>query len=131
MSNDEIIQQVLGTDAQKNIDKISDSSPELAKLIKEHAYEDIYGRGSLSLKMKELAAVACLVGSGDNGLPIKAHFKGMLNVGWSLSEIKDLLVFLTIYIGYPKIINALFSLEEIEQETTMANLQQNHQETGL
>lgn len=111
------LKEILGNDAPVNVNqKIGATAPDFARYVVEFVYGELYSRPCLTDKSKELAAVACLIGQGNNGLPLRAHFKGMLNVGWKHEEIVELLTFLSTYAGFPKIVDAVIVLQELIKE---------------
>jgi len=110
------LKEVLGEKADEIIDGFNSVSPDFANYIVEFAYGDLYAREGLSHKLRELAAVSCLIGQGNTGLPLKAHLKAMLNVGWSKEEIIELIIFLVGYKGFPSSVDAILHLKDIINE---------------
>ncbi len=104
---------VLGQRADEIIENFESVSPDFANYIVDFAYGDLYAREGLSDKTKELAAVACMIGQGNTGLPLKAHLKGMLNVGWTKEEVIEVLIFLVGYKGFPSSVDAILHLKDI------------------
>ncbi|MBX7146856.1 MAG: carboxymuconolactone decarboxylase family protein [Alphaproteobacteria bacterium] len=107
------IQDILGDRSTKIIEHFESISPDFAKYIVDFVYGDLYARKNFSDKNRELAAVACMIGRGQTGLPIKAHLKGMLNVGWTKDEIIELIIFLSAYAGFPSTVEVLGTLKEV------------------
>jgi 4-carboxymuconolactone decarboxylase len=110
------LKDILGSDANAIIKSFEDVSPDFARHIVDYAYGEIYSRTTLNDKIKELATVACLIGSNNSGMALKVHLKGMLHVGWTADEIKELILFLTVYAGFPPCVDAINILSEIEKE---------------
>lgn len=104
---------ILNSDAEEVIKSFSDVSPDFANYVIDFAYGDLYARKGFSDKSRELAAVACMIGQGNTGLPLKIHLKGMLNVGWAKEEIAETLIYLTAYAGFPSCVEALGVFKEI------------------
>ena len=71
------------------------------------------GKPAVVNALPELAAVACLIGQGNTGLPLKVHLNGMLNVGWKKEEIIETLIFLTGYVGFPSCVDVFGMLKKI------------------
>ena len=106
------LKEILGQEnAEKIIQTLKGVSPDFTDYIVNFAYGDLYARKGLADKMKEMAAVACLIGQGNTGVPLKAHLKGMLNVGWTKEEVIELLIFLINYVGFPSIVDAMMTLQ--------------------
>ena len=112
------MKEIIGDRAENLIQMFEEISPDFAKYIVEFGYGDIYARPDFSDKYRELAAVACLIGQGNIGLPLKAHISGMLNVGWQKSEIVELLIFLIGYVGFPSCVNAVITLKQVIEENS-------------
>lgn len=112
------IDEVLG-----NVDAIFDPiqkfSPEFAKYIVEVGYGDFYARKGIDDKMREAMAVACLIGQGITGAPLKVHLGAMLRAGWKKEEIVEMLIFLVAFIGFPMTGTALGLLREAIEENTI------------
>lgn len=109
------IHDILGASAGKIIQLFETVSPDFARYIIEFAYGDLYVR-DFSDKYRELAAVSCLIGQGKTGLPLKAHLKGMLNVGWEKPDIIELFIFLIGYTGFPSSVEAILTFKELIEE---------------
>lgn len=105
--------EILGPSAERVLAKLESVSPDLAHYVLGFAYGDLYARGGFADKWRELAAVSCLVGQGNTGLPLKSHLEGMINVGWKKEEIGELLLFLIAYVGFPSIVEAFGVLREL------------------
>lgn len=110
------IKEILGVQSENIIKNFEAVSPDFANYVVEFAYGDLYARNGFSDKYRELSAVACLIGQGNTGLPLKAHLKGMLNVGWKKEEIIELFIFLTGYAGFPSCVDALMTFKQIIEE---------------
>ena len=110
------LNDIIGTNAESIIKSFEKTSPDFAKYIVDYAYGEIYARPKLEDKMKELATVSCLIGNGNNGMALKVHLKAMLHVGWTWDEIKELIIFLTVYAGFPACVDAINIVAELEQE---------------
>lgn len=110
------IKEIIGDRAEGLIKMFEAISPDFANYIIEFGYGDIYARPNFSDKYRELAAVACLIGQGNTGLPLKAHINGMLNVGWNMQEIIELFIFLIGYSGFPACVDAMMTLKQIVEE---------------
>ena len=106
------VKEILGEQAEGIIKNFEEISPDFANYILEFAYGDIYARPGFSDMNRELAAVACLIGQGNTGLPLQSHFIGMLNVGWTKDDIIELLIFLTGYVGFPSCVEAIMALQQ-------------------
>ena len=85
---------------------------DLAKLIIDVAYDDVFARPGLDLKTRELLAIAHLASIGSQS-ELKTHIYGALNNGASLSEIKETLLHSAMFIGFPRVLAAMKTFKEI------------------
>ena len=112
-------QQLKGIDGEageKVINSLKDISPELGKFIIEYAFGDIYSREQLDLKSKEIAVVAALTAMGNAQPQLKVHINGALNTGSSISEVKEIILQMSVYSGFPACINGMNALKEVLAE---------------
>lgn len=107
------ITEILGQDGRLLFHQLKGVSEDYARYAAEFAYGELYSREGLSDKMRELAAVACLIGQGSNTHPLKAHINGMLTVGWTQREILELIIFLINFVGFPSTLDALMVAKEV------------------
>ena len=107
------IEEILGNDGLNLIDNLNMISPDFANYIIEYDYGDLYMRNIISDKSRELAVVSNLIGQGNTGLPLKAHIKGMLNVGWTKTEVVDLITFVSAYSGFPNSVEAMKIAQDV------------------
>lgn len=84
----------------------------MGRLIVEYAFGDVYALDGLNMQEKEIVAVAQLTALGI--IPqLKVHLHSILNVGVAPEEVKEILLQMAVYCGFPKSLNALFALKEI------------------
>lgn len=89
---------------------------ELASYLTENAYGQVYARPGLTLQQRELVAVAMLTAQ-QQLTQLGWHVEGALRVGCSAAEIKEVIVTMLLYLGWPSTLNAL----EVWKKTTAAN----------
>ncbi len=102
-----------GKDVENNL---KDVFPDLVKYMIEYVWGDIYSRESLDLKSKEIAVVASLTASGNAEPQLKVHINGALNVGCTINEIKEIILQMSAYSGFPICINAINALKDVLNE---------------
>jgi 4-carboxymuconolactone decarboxylase len=105
--------KIWGKKAEAIEKALYDLDPDLAKLIIEVAYDDIFERPGLDLKTKELLALAHLMHVGTER-EIKTHIYGALNCGSDLDEIKETILHAAMFIGFPKAMVAMKVLKSIQ-----------------
>jgi 4-carboxymuconolactone decarboxylase len=84
----------------------------LGRYIIEFAFGDIYSRGVLSLREREIATVAMLAALGGREKQLRVHIGAALNVGLSMAEIEETILQTVPYAGFPTAINAMTVLKE-------------------
>jgi 4-carboxymuconolactone decarboxylase len=94
-------------------DQLADIAPHLRKYIMEFAYGDIYSRGVLADRERQLIVIASLVTQGVEQ-QLTTHIKRGLYIGLTLEEIVEAITQLIPYIGFPKVQNALLTLQQIK-----------------
>lgn len=109
------LQEIDGEAGENVVNGLRDISPELAKFIIEYSFGEVYSLKALDNKSKEIAAVASLITQG--AIPqLKVHLHGALNTGSSIVEVKEVILHSSVYVGFPKTINAMNALREVLAE---------------
>jgi len=112
----EKLKEIDGEAGEKVINSLKDISPDLGKFIIEYAFGDVYSRKALNLKSKEIAVVAALAAMGNAQPQLKVHINGALNTGSTISEVKEVILQMSVYSGFPSSINAMNALKEVLTE---------------
>ncbi len=99
--------------------RFANLAPDLPRLIVEFARGEIWNRRGLSLKSREFATLAMVTALGNQGNSVQAHVEGALRAGATETEIKELLLQMTVYAGYPKTLAAVTVAQQ-----TLADLKQ-------
>ncbi|QEQ95306.1 carboxymuconolactone decarboxylase family protein [Neptunomonas concharum] len=102
-----------GEAGQKVIESLQDICPDLAKYTIEFPFGDIYARTGLDLKSREIATVAALTALGNCAPQLKVHLNAALNVGCSESEIKEVILQMAVYAGFPAALNGMFAFKDV------------------
>ena len=110
------LKEIHGERGLKAIDSLMDIAPDLAEMVYEFVYDDVYGRPGLDIKSRQLATMAALVAMANARPQLKAHIHGALQVGWTRQEIVESIMQLAVYAGFPAAINALVVAQEVFQE---------------
>jgi 4-carboxymuconolactone decarboxylase len=90
--------------------------PDMARLVIEFPYGDIYSRPGLDIKTRELLTIASLTTLGYAKDQLKAHVDNALNVGCTKEEIVETIMQMSVYAGFPAALNGLFAAQEIFDE---------------
>jgi len=96
-------------------EELEDVAPDLARFVAEFAYGDVYSRGVLDLKTRELVTLAALtvLGAEDQ---LKSHVRGAINAGCSEEEIIEVMIQMAVYAGFPAAINGVLAAKEVFME---------------
>jgi 4-carboxymuconolactone decarboxylase len=112
----EKLKEIDGEAGERVIESLKDVSPDLGTYIIEYAFGDIYTRPGLDLKSKEIAVVAALTAMGTAQPQLKVHINGALNTGSTVNEVKEVILQMSVYSGFPSCINAMNALKEVLNE---------------
>ena len=99
------------------IDKMYKNSPpdqlHIQKFLSGNCFGDYYTREGLDIKMRELITFSMLLSMGGCEPQLKGHITGNLNVGNDKQTMLSAITLLIPYVGYPRALNAIKSLNEI------------------
>lgn len=109
-----------GEAGQQVIESLRDICPDLAKYTIEYPFSDIYSRPGLDLKSREIATVAALTALGNCAPQLKVHLNAALNAGCSEEEIKEVILQMSVYAGFPSALNGMFAFKEVLAERNTA-----------
>lgn len=96
----------------------NDFSPELVKHTLEFGYADIYSRDNLNKKYRQIATIAALTALGNAQPQLKFHINAGLNIGLTVENIKEIMLLMSVYAGFPSAINGTNVLKEVIGERT-------------
>ncbi|MCL4115390.1 carboxymuconolactone decarboxylase family protein [Vibrio lentus] len=116
----ERLNHIDGEAGQQVIESLQDICPDLAKYTIEYPFGDIYSRPGLDLKSREIATVAALTALGNCAPQLKVHLNAALNVGCSEEEIKEVILQMSVYAGFPSALNGMFAFKEVLAEKNTA-----------
>jgi 4-carboxymuconolactone decarboxylase len=121
----ELLTEIDGEAGQNVIESLQDICPDLAKYTIEYPFGDIYARKGLDLKPREIATVAALTALGHCAPQLKVHLNAALNVGCSEEEIKEVILQMSVYAGFPAALNGMFAFKEVLTERSDNQLADN------
>jgi 4-carboxymuconolactone decarboxylase len=99
----------IGEGVMKALDEIA---PDFARMIIEFPYGDIYSRGVLTPKERQIATIASLTTQGNAAKELKAHIQGALNVGCTRQEVVEVIMQMAVYAGFPAAVNGMLVAKE-------------------
>jgi 4-carboxymuconolactone decarboxylase len=111
---------------------MSSSDPELMSILQRFIFGEVFYLGNLNDKTRELITITAL--TTNQTLPqLKMHTNAALNVGVTPIQIREIVYQLAPFIGYPKVLNALDTINKVfkskgiklplQNETTVADSQ--------
>jgi 4-carboxymuconolactone decarboxylase len=112
----EKLKEIDGHAGERVLEALKDIAPDLARYVIEFGFGDIYSRGILSLKEREIATVAALVALGNAQPQLKVHIHGALNVGCTRQEVVEIMIQMAAYAGFPAALNGTFAAKEVFAE---------------
>lgn len=114
--------EIDGKAGQEVENNLKDICPDLGRYIIEYSFGDIYSREGLDLKSKEIAVVAALTALGNAEPQLKVHINGALNVGCTINDVKEVILQMSGYSGFPTCINAMNALKAVLNEREMEGI---------
>ncbi|MBD2529956.1 carboxymuconolactone decarboxylase family protein [Nostoc flagelliforme FACHB-838] len=107
------LQQTEGDRVKTIATQFANLAPDLPRLIIEFARGEIWNRRGLSLKSREFATLVMVTALGNQSDSVETHVEGALRAGATETEIKELLLQMTVYAGYPKTLTAVTAAQQI------------------
>lgn len=92
-----------------------ESLGDLGRYIVEFVYGDVYSREGLSIRDRELAAVATLVALGRSS-QLPQHLRASLDAGITPDELREVIIQTATIAGFPPAMNAFSTLRTILKE---------------
>ncbi|MHA2169215.1 MAG: carboxymuconolactone decarboxylase family protein [Candidatus Kariarchaeaceae archaeon] len=104
--------KMYGKNWEKILAGIKELDPNFASFIEEIPYGSIYPRLGLSLQYREIAAITML--TQLNLKPqLKSHILAAMKIGISKEEILELFLHITMFIGFPLVLDGLKVAKEV------------------
>lgn len=95
------------------------SDPEMMDILQKFIFGEVFRTGDLDMKTREM--ITCITLTTMQTLPqLKAHVGAALNVGVTPIELRELVYLCAPYIGFPKTLNALATINEVFTERGIA-----------
>lgn len=109
------LKEIDGEAGENVVNGLKNISPELSRFIIEYSFGEVYSLKGLDNKSKEIVAVSSLIAQG--AIPqLKVHLNGALNTGSTINEVKEVILQMSVYCGFPKCINAMNALKDVLSE---------------
>ena len=110
------MKEVNGKMADMMMERVGSISPDFAGYLASHVFGDIYGREGLDYKERQLATVAALTALGHAAPQLKMHMNGALNNGYTRKQMVELMIHLSVFVGFPAAMNGLFAAKELFEQ---------------
>ena len=107
------LNKINSTAGERILKRLKNVSPDMARLVIEFPYGDIYSRPGLDLKTRELLTIASLTTLGFAHTELHAHTHNALNAGCTKDEIIEAIMQMSVYAGFPAALNALSIAEDV------------------
>ena len=108
----EILQRLSGNGVEQVTNRVAEVAPDFARMTIEFPFGDLYARGALDLRAREIAAIAALAALGR--IPqLRVHVGAALNLGLGREEVVEVLMQTAIYAGFPPALNALAECHDL------------------
>ena len=95
---------------------------EIQEMFTHTMYRIARDRPTLTLKDRELATLAIAIAHGNQPAAVRLHLKACLKLGWRRSELTEVLIQLTGYIGWPLILPIAGMALEVFEESENRNI---------
>jgi len=115
----ETLKRVGGEDYDRAVRPLKAFSPDLARMVVEHAFGDVVSRPGLDLKQREIVTVAALTALGSVRPALKYHIHGMLNVGCTPQEVIETILHAVVYAGFPAAQDGMTIAREVFKERNL------------
>ncbi len=93
----------------------SENFKDVMAVTNEHLFGDIWTRDGLALRDRSMITVATLTALGREA-QLRVHMRGALNVGISRQEIKEMMIHLAHYSGWPTAMTGMRVADEVFKE---------------
>ena len=108
----EILRRLSGNGAEQVTNKVAELAPDFARMTIEFPFGDLYARGAIDLRTREIAAITALATLGR--MPqLRVHVAAALNLGCGREEVVEVLMQTAIYAGFPTALNALAECHDL------------------
>lgn len=95
------------------------TDPEMMDILQKFIFGEVFRTGDLDMKTREM--ITCITLATMQTLPqLKAHADAALNIGVTPVELRELVYLCAPYIGFPKTLNALATINEVFKQHGIA-----------
>nr|WP_236692852.1 carboxymuconolactone decarboxylase family protein [Aneurinibacillus tyrosinisolvens] len=110
------MEEIEGEHGHAVLESLDSIAPKLGENIIGFTFGEIYCRTALDLKQRQLVTLGSLTAQGDCAPQLNVHINTAFNVGLTKEEIIEALLQCALYVGFPKVLNAISVLKKITAE---------------
>lgn len=107
------LDQITRGAGQAVVDRLSQTSPDLARYVVEYPYGDVFCRSGLSDQERQLATLGALAALGYARPELQVHIHGALNVGVTREQVIETMILMSVYAGFPASIHGIRAAEAV------------------
>ncbi len=105
--------EIVGERKQQTLSDWQEVAPDMERYIVDFIAGDVLSRPGLDTKTRQLVTVAALAALNSAPTELKMHMHGALHLGWSRTEIVEVLIQIAVFAGFPASLNALTVAKEV------------------
>lgn len=108
----EILHLLSGEGLEQSASRVAEIAPDFARMAIEFPFGDLYSRGAVDLRTREVGAIAALAALG--GIQqLRVHVGAALHLGCAREEVVEILMQTAIYAGFPRALAALAECHDL------------------
>jgi 4-carboxymuconolactone decarboxylase len=108
----ETLQRLSGGGPEQIANRVAEVAPDFARMTIEFPFGDLYSRGAVDLRTREIAAIAALAALGRTR-QLRFHVGAALHLGCTCEEVVEILMQTAIYAGFPRALDALAECHDL------------------
>jgi 4-carboxymuconolactone decarboxylase len=108
----EILQLLSGEGLGQSVSRVAEIAPDFARMTVEFPFGDLYSRGAVDLRTREVAAIAAIAALGRLS-QLRVHVGAALHLGCTREEMVEILMQTAIYAGFPLALDALTECHDL------------------
>jgi 4-carboxymuconolactone decarboxylase len=108
-----MLRTLFGEGGDTFIENIEKSQPEFAALVDEFGMQKIWSRKGIPLREKSIITIASQAGMGRWD-QVEIHMQSFLNLGGTKDDLKEILIHLAMYCGFPAAIAGFRIFEKLK-----------------
>lgn len=101
------LKRIHGERGMDYVASLREFAPDLAGMLVDFPYGDIYARPGLDLKSRQIATIAALTVLGDAQHELTIHIGSALRCGCTRAEIVEVIMQMAVYGGFPRALSAI------------------------